>query len=258
MRPLAAVERFFERFLERPTARLFRVRVQPVSIRRRIERAMEYGRISDGGQTRVPGRFVVRLNPAEVAALGDRLDGLQVELAEAAAAFARRHRYQLPERAHVEIRADPSVGSADIVVDPGDVWRDAAPAAGSLGGRGTGAPTDGDRWARTALVEVPRPVAPLAVLRQVSPDGTQRALAFDGGVLTIGRAGDNGLVVRDARVSRHHGRLQSRRGVLVYTDLGSANGSRVNGVPVDEVALGVGDRIEIGATVLVVERGPAA
>ena len=39
----------------------------------------------------------------------------------------------------------------------------------------------------------------------------------------------------------------------ILTDLESANGSRVNGVAVSEVALGVGDRIELGTTVFVVE-----
>jgi pSer/pThr/pTyr-binding forkhead associated (FHA) protein len=39
----------------------------------------------------------------------------------------------------------------------------------------------------------------------------------------------------------------------VLTDLGSTNGSRVNGARVDEVVLGEGDRIELGDTVLVVE-----
>lgn len=60
-------------------------------------------------------------------------------------------------------------------------------------------------------------------------------------------------MLEDSRVSRHHGRLNARRGTLVYSDLGSTNGSRVNGVRVSEVVLGEGDRIEIGDTVLVVE-----
>jgi pSer/pThr/pTyr-binding forkhead associated (FHA) protein len=42
----------------------------------------------------------------------------------------------------------------------------------------------------------------------------------------------------------------------VYTDLSSTNGSRVNGVRVDEIVLGSGDRIQLGDTVLVVETLP--
>jgi pSer/pThr/pTyr-binding forkhead associated (FHA) protein len=95
--------------------------------------------------------------------------------------------------------------------------------------------------------------APRATLREMAPDGSQRELMLDGGPVTIGRASDNILVLRDTRVSRHHGRLSARQGALVYRDLGSTNGSRVNGVDVDEVVLGAGDRIEVGDTVLVIE-----
>ena len=41
-------------------------------------------------------------------------------------------------------------------------------------------------------------------------------------------------------MSRHHGRLIARQGALVYSDLASTNGSRVNGVEIDEVVLGRG------------------
>ena len=69
-------------------------------------------------------------------------------------------------------------------------------------------------------------------------------------------AGAHALVLPDARVSRHHARLQGRRGALVLTDLGSTNGSRVNGVTVEEVVLGEGDRIQVGDTILIVESVP--
>ena len=42
-------------------------------------------------------------------------------------------------------------------------------------------------------------------------------------------------------------------GTLVDADLGSTNGSRVNGVQVGELVLGAGDRIELGDTVIMVE-----
>ncbi|MEA2611197.1 MAG: Inner rane component of cytoplasmic domain, partial [Chloroflexota bacterium] len=38
-----------------------------------------------------------------------------------------------------------------------------------------------------------------------------------------------------------------------YTDLASTNGSSVNGVRVSEVVLGVGDRLEVGDTSIIVE-----
>jgi pSer/pThr/pTyr-binding forkhead associated (FHA) protein len=46
--------------------------------------------------------------------------------------------------------------------------------------------------------------------------------------------------------------------VLVLTDLGSTNGTRVNGNRVTEVVLGAGDRVQIGETSLVIETAAAA
>jgi hypothetical protein len=112
----------------------------------------------------------------------------------------------------------------------------------------------GDReFNATMVFKVPQPEVPHARLRLITPGGAERQVAFDGGLLSVGRATDNGLVLADGRVSRHHGRFSVRRGALVYTDLKSTNGSRVNGHRVDEVVLGVGDRIEVGDSVIIVD-----
>jgi hypothetical protein len=109
---------------------------------------------------------------------------------------------------------------------------------------------------RTMVYRRPAPEAPRARLREIRRDGTERQIELAGGLATVGRAKDNAIVIDDGRVSRQHGRFQARRGALVYTDLGSTNGSRVNGIRVDEIALGYGDRLEVGDTVLVVETLP--
>jgi hypothetical protein len=109
---------------------------------------------------------------------------------------------------------------------------------------------------QTLVIRRPAPPAARAVIRVSAPDGSERTIEVDGTPLTLGRARDSGLVLADPRVSRIHGRLQARRGALVYTDLGSTNGSRVNGIRVDEIALGMGDRVQVGDTVLVVETLP--
>jgi FhaA, N-terminal domain/FHA domain len=127
--------------------------------------------------------------------------------------------------------------------------------AGGPGGEPLAIGIRGD-GSQTHVFRRPSPEAARAVLRMIDPGGHESSVEVDGRPLTIGRARDNGLVVGDARVSRHHGRLLARHGVLVYADLESTNGSRVNGVRVDEIALGVGDRILVGDTVLVVELLP--
>jgi hypothetical protein len=104
-----------------------------------------------------------------------------------------------------------------------------------------------------------RPAAPppaRALLRVSEPGGREREVRVEDQPLTLGRAPDNGLVITDARVSRHHGRFQNRHGALIYTDLGSTNGTRVNGIRVDEIVLGAGDRLQLGDVVVVVEQLP--
>src|SRR3954447_15411684 len=98
MPPLTAIERFFERLFERPSARLFRARLQPVQLQRRIERAMESERLAAADRTLVPNRFVVHLHPTDLAGFGDMAGSLASELADGALVFARAHRYTLVDR----------------------------------------------------------------------------------------------------------------------------------------------------------------
>jgi len=255
MPPLTAIERFFERLFERPSARLFRARLQPVQLQRRIERAMEGERLTTSDRTLVPNRFVVHLHPADLEEFGEMSSSLASELADGALSFARAHRYTVVDRPRVDLLADPKVERTDILV----VARFAEPVVGRAGHGPVALAPEGDRVidepdpTATRVFSIPRPTAPRAVLRVTDPDGRVRDVMVEPGGLTIGRATDNDLVAVDGRVSRHHGRIVGRRGTLVYSDLGSTNGSRVNGVPVTEVVLGVGDRLEVGDTALVVE-----
>ena len=254
MTPLAAIERFFERLFERPSARLFRARLQPVQLQRRIERAMESERLASADRTLVPNRFVVHLNPDDLAGFGEMTGSLAAELADGALLFARSRHYTLVDRPRVDLLSDTTVERTDIRVVarfadpiPGRAGERPADGAAGISGPTGGGPTD------TMVFTVPRPAAPRARLRVRTPDGDVRTVDVDGTDLTIGRAADNDLVLADGRVSRHHGRLTGRRGTLVYLDLGSTNGSRVNGVVVGELVLGAGDRLELGDSVIVVE-----
>jgi hypothetical protein len=279
MGPLAAVERFLERLFERQTARLFKTAIRPIQVQRRLERAMEGSRSRDGSRTLVPHRFTVRLTPDDLAAVRASAPSLAADLADGALAFARAHGYSLLDRPTVSLRADPSVEVGDIVVDisaPGqpDAVREfssapaspeVAPPSAPFGpieppASRTAAPTEAPRPTAspdpadgTAVFVVPMSDGPRATLREHRPDGSSRTIVFDGRPLTIGRAPDNSLVVRDGRASRHHARIDGRRGSLVLSDLGSTNGSFVNDRRVESVALGEGDRIRIGTTSYVVE-----
>ena len=88
-----------------------------------------------------------------------------------------------------------------------------------------------------------------------SPGGDPEAgRSFDlDAITTLGRDVNNAIVVEDPFASFDHAVLTYRGRSWYVEDLGSTNGSRVNGVQVGELVLGVGDRIELGDTVIMVE-----
>src|ERR1700730_8362657 len=71
------------------------------------------------------------------------------------------------------------------------------------------------------------------------------------GDVSIGRESSNDLCITDAALSRRHCLLMPNSEQFAIRDLGSRNGTRVNGVPVDEQLLSHGDQIAIGSSLLV-------
>ena len=65
-------------------------------------------------------------------------------------------------------------------------------------------------------------------------------------MVSFGRAPDNDVVVGDPATSGHHGRIEVRNGFFWISDLGSTNGTLVNGEPVIEKQLADGDMVAIG------------
>ena len=236
---MSRVERFFERLVERPSARLFGTRLQPIQILRRIERAMEAERGAEGRHGLVPDQFTVRLHPEDLAALlpAEEVAG---DLASGALSFARSHGYALRERPRVTLRPDPGRRPGEVEIETA-VSSGPEPAV-------TESPDSGTR-----VFEVPVVRAPAIVLEVREPGKAMRRVPMTGAPIGIGRAPECELVLKDSRVSRRHARLAARNGVLVLTDLGSTNGTRVNGHRVTEVVLGAGDRVQIGETSLLVE-----
>jgi hypothetical protein len=248
---MARVERFIERLVERPTARVFGTRLQPVQVLRRIEREMEGARRRVGDRDLAPDRFIVRLAPTDLVGLGSP-DGVAGRLASASLAFARTRGLLLRQRPTVVLESDPRLERGDVEVETA-FSPPVAPAAEPNDAEGHGGP------AGTRVFEVPAVLAPAASLEIVEPGRSGRRCELGSGPTMIGRSSDCDVVLADAHASRRHARLEVRGGVLVLADLGSTNGTRVNGHRVREVVLGVGDRIEIGQTVLrVVEHEPTA
>ena len=66
-------------------------------------------------------------------------------------------------------------------------------------------------------------------------------------VVTIGRAPDNTIHIDDPSVSGRHAELRRTDRAYQLRDLGSTNGTRVNGTGTSEITLHPGDRVRFGA-----------
>ncbi|MFO0608866.1 MAG: GGDEF domain-containing protein [Polyangiales bacterium] len=96
----------------------------------------------------------------------------------------------------------------------------------------------------SALKEVRRPAV---VVMSGNEVGTRKRVS---GNATIGRDPTNELVLSDAGISWRHARIEDRGDAWALVDLGSTNGSVVNGEKRGETLLAHGDKIVLGRTVL--------
>lgn len=94
----------------------------------------------------------------------------------------------------------------------------------------------------------PNPIIKLTMREGPHPDHT---FELQKEVHTVGREAGNDIVINDPQVSRHHARLTLKGGAYVLEDLGSTNGSYVNGRRVTEPAtVAPGDMIGFGDTIV--------
>ena len=119
----------------------------------------------------------------------------------------------------------------------------------------------GDRDSKTAEHEKPRPpygapyVWVLAVIDGDEPDAVHRLTGYE---TLIGRGADAGIDLKDEKVSKRHCLLRIEGPVCTIQELGSLNGTRVNGRKMrDDTALRLRhlDEIQIGTTRLFVLHG---
>jgi Protein of unknown function (DUF3662)/FHA domain len=245
---LQRVEGFLERLFEAPAGRLG-AKVQPVQLAKRIERAMDTTKSFGDQGVIVPNRYELHLHPTDFAGFATYQGALEDDLAHGVLTRARHERYHLVARPRVRLIEDRRVPRGEVRV------------AASVAEEESQARDRGDR------PEASPPVTTDTVVfrstEQASPDSARRAyllvatdgqpaVQFDlgGPLITVGRASDNDVIVDDPLVSRHHCQLKLQHGAYSLVDLGSRNGSAVNGQQVQEVALGPGDLIQIGSTTI--------
>jgi hypothetical protein len=214
---LQQFEERLERLVEGTLSKPFRSSLQPVEIGRRLTREMDLHRRVGVHGLIAPNSFTVTFSPADVDRFANFVDALSRELADAA-------------REHARIEGYSFLGPVDVQVYEGTRLRPG-------------------RFVVTAEVVEGPDEGPYAEL--VLPDGSHFPLGD--GPVTLGRLPECDVVLNDPNVSRRHAEFRRTTDGVVVTDLGSTNGTRVNGVPVREQQLASGDEITVGSTTLVFE-----
>jgi hypothetical protein len=214
---LQQFEERLERLVEGTLAKPFRSSLQPVEIGRRLTREMDLHRRVGVRGLIAPNAFAVTLSPADVARFANFIDALSRELSDAA-------------REHAKVEGYSFVGPVEV-----EIFEGASLKAG--------------RFTVSAEVRESEDGGFLAEL--VLPDGRRVTVGSD--AVVIGRLPECEVTLSDSNVSRRHAELRRKGDGVFVTDLGSTNGTRVNGAPIREQLLASGDEISVGSTRLIFE-----
>jgi hypothetical protein len=171
-------------------------------------------RVGARGVLVAPNSFTVSLSSEDIDRFRSYLDALVRELAESARQHAEIERYELLGPVEVDLFESARVRPGGVEVS-----------------------------AQVAQGEWPAEL--------VMPNGQRFRIGEH--PLVIGRLPEVEIFLDDSNVSRRHAEVTRRGPDLVLRDLGSTNGTKLNGAPISVSTLKDGDQILVGATRIVVE-----
>jgi len=210
---LKGFEKRLERMVEGAFARAFKSGIRPVELGRRLVREMDDNRSVDvRGRTLVPNHFTIDLSPADHEQFAEVSERLTRELADAAREHARDEDYHFMGPVQVELAESERTRAGAFQIHGRLKEGKGGSGAGSL----------------------------------VLP--TDERIGLSEATVTIGRKPDSTIVLADPNVSRNHAEIRPQGTGWTLVDLGSTNGSRINGRKVTEQILADGDDISFGNT----------
>jgi hypothetical protein len=226
-------EALAEQLVEGTFERLFRPRLHPGEVARRLARAMEDGQVAGAGrQVLLPNRYWVFLNPDDLAALEAGGEALDAELMRYLQALASQSDARFGGELGVAVHTRAGLGPGQLEVR--------AAYGSEPGGAGD---TQGVQVVTQSAADAGRWTLQIG----------ERFFALGEPVVRLGRALSNDVILEDRRVSRRHAQLRWRGGGYHLSDMGSSSGSSLNGRPVQpgqEVPLAEGDVISLAGLIL--------
>jgi hypothetical protein len=202
-------------------ATTFRSGLQPVELAKRLMREMDSGKTVGVREVWAPNRYVFTLSEQDGSRFEQAEQALVGELKQVVRDAAAERGWGLVGPPEIEFEVDEGLGKGRFECVASFVEGEEELPPQPAGGRGS-------------LVSL--------------ADGRSRAL--DRPTTTIGRLPECDVVVDDAGASRQHAEVRRTDDGFVLSDLGSTNGTLVNGAPIREHLLEEGDRITIGETIL--------
>jgi hypothetical protein len=263
---LQRFERRLEGMVGLAFARIFKGKVHPAEIAKALQReADEQRSVMGEGRVLAPNIYEVRLGRVDYDNLAEWSDQLAGELAEMVAEHIDAEGYQVFGEVTVGLELDEELptGVFEVgshVADPAHPRHDAVPAGPPVppaGGpplpplpplRGRVA-TDTGRQGPSIVGRAGSPRGAVTHVLVVDGPGTRHQLSTGRNV--IGRGTDADIRLPDTGVSRKHVDVVVDNGVAIVEDLGSTNGTLVNGRRISRQPLADGDVIRIGHSVLV-------
>ena len=235
------VERSIENIFDGVFSRAFKSGVKPLQIGRRLLQVVDTERDVDAqGRRVVPNSYLVQLSPTDREGFADLEGSLVQELTAALREYIAQEGYHVEGKARVALRTNPDLRKGKFDIDSRTITTDVAPEPEAS----VESPSLADAVAPDlALVGGSAFDVPPAVL--TLPSGQR--IELHEGHYVLGRHLENDIVLNDTNVSRKHAEFVCAAGEVVVRDLGSTNGTKVNGVMVTgEQLLQHGDVINFG------------
>lgn len=246
MTVLRSLENMIAGAVEGTFSRVFRSAVRPVELARKLAREMEEHQSVSLSRIYVPNEYRIYLSTHDRERFVDYEDELAGELAAYLLEHARRERFTLLSAPVIEFETDPRLGLGQFGIETRVVEPEDMEAASARARSGHTMVIGADR---RAAVPPPRETAPRSPRAVLLFNGRRLVMGPRGAV--IGRSRECDVVVDDAGVSRRHAEIRPRGSAWVLTDLGSTNGTRLEGRLLERAeVIQPGDRIEVGSSVL--------
>ena len=262
MSVLRTIESKIEGLFEGVFGRAFRTHVQPVELARKLAKEMDEHRSVSVSRVYVPNEYTLYLSPADREQFRSYEGSLIGELQEYLAEHARREGYSTLSSPRVVITPDDDLAVGEFGIATRIVQPDGGEAA-ALPALPEAVP------AATVVYRPPLPFAPEALAPELDPDPEleeeappppparetvtltigERVYPVTGSRVVLGRSRECDVRVPDANVSRRHCEIaQDGASSWSVRDLGSTNGTELNGHKISGASLADGDRITIGDT----------